>query len=151
MSGKMHGGGSEELAAWTRAKLDEAVEEMIRLGIVTDVLVEARPAWTLLNKIMIGQVRDAGDPTTFTWVIAGEVPTDYLDSAIASTPREAARHFAMKWHRDAARCQDPSVQKTLGLDPQQSSDHIGRRLTEKAEALFALVNDANLWRDRKHS
>jgi hypothetical protein len=151
MSGKLHGGGSEELAAWAREKLDEAVEEMMRLGIVTDVLVEARPAWTLPNKIMIGQVRDASDPTTFKWVISGEVPTDYLDSAVASTPREAARHFAMKWHLDAERYQDPSVQKTLGLDPKQSSDHIGRSLTDKAEALFALVDDENLWRDYKHS
>jgi hypothetical protein len=57
----------------------------------------------------------------------------------------------MKWHLDAERYQDPSVQKTLGLDPKQSSDHIGRSLTDKAEALFALVDDENLWRDYKHS
>ena len=151
MSEKSQGDASEELAAWTKEKLDEAVEEMMRLGIVTDALVEARPVWTLPNKIMIGQVRDASDPTIFKWVISGDVPTDYLDSAVASTPREAARHFAMKWHLEAARRQDPSVQKTPGLDPNQSSDHIGRQLAEKAEALFALVEDENLWHDHGRS
>ena len=147
MSENLRGGESEEVATWTREKLDEAVEQMMRLGIVTDLLVEARPVWTLPYKIMIGQVRDSRDQTTLRWVISGEVPIDYLDSAVASTPREAARHFALKWQLDAARYQDPSVQKTLGPDQAQSWDHIGRRLADKAEALFALVEDESLWQD----
>lgn len=145
MSEKLHGGESEELATWTREKLDEAVEEMMRLGVVTDTLVEARPVWRLPYKIMIAQVRDANEQTRFNWIIAGEVPIDYLDSTVASTPREAARHFALKWQLDAARYQDPSVQKTLSLDPGQSWDRLGGRLADKAEELFDLVSDESVW------
>ncbi|MDH3990112.1 MAG: DUF4826 family protein [Gammaproteobacteria bacterium] len=146
-SKKLAAARSEELAAWPKERLEEAVEEMMRLGVVTDALVEARPVWALPNKIMIGQVRDAGDPTIFKWVISGDVPTDYLDSAVAATPREAARHFAMKWHLESARYQDPSARKTLGPESKQDWDDTGRQLAEKAEALFALVEDKNLWHD----
>jgi hypothetical protein len=147
LSMNLPGGGSEEATAWTKEKLEQAVGEMMRLGIVTDALVEARPVWALPNKIMIGQVRDAGDPAAFKWVISGEVPTDYLDSAVGSTPREAARHFAMKWHLESARCQDPSARNTPDPGPEQDRDDIGRQLAERAEALFALVEDENLWHD----
>ena len=137
--------GSNELSAWKRARLDEAVEEISSHGILQDVLVEARPAWTLPLRIMIGQVRDSGDPSNSQWFICGEIPTDYIDSAVAKTPQEAARHFALKWQLDAARYQDPSVQKTLGLDPAQDWDKFSNKLAEQAESLYALVEDQNLW------
>lgn len=151
MSENSHGAGSQEVDTWIREKLDEAVEQLMELGIVTSPLVEARPVWTLPYKIMIGQVRDANQQTVFKWVISGEVPIDHLDSAVASSPREAARHFALKWQLDAARYQDPSVQKKLGLDQAQSWDQLGARLADKAEALIALVNDENLWQHYGHS
>lgn len=151
MSEKLENSESEALAAWTRERLDEAVQEILKLGVFQDVTVEARPAWTLPYKIMIGQIRDTSERTTFKWVISGEVPTDYLDSAAATTPREAARHFALKWQLEAARCQDPSVQKALGIDPDKRWDVIARQLAGKAEALYAVVDDDRWWPDRDSS
>jgi hypothetical protein len=145
MSEQSEGRESEELAAWTRKMLDAAVEEILNLGILQEVIVEARPAWTLPHKIMIGQVRNSGERRNFHWFICGEVPTDYLDSAAATTPREAARHFVMKWQLEAARCQDLSVQESLGMDPTKRWDLIGRNLAEKAEALYTLVDDETIW------
>jgi hypothetical protein len=145
MSEKLENSESKELTAWTRERLDGAVEEILKLGVFQDVTVEARPAWTLPYKIMIGQVRDSGDPRNFHWFISGEVPTDYINSAVATTPREAARHFTMKWQLEAARFQDPSTIKALGLDPNPQWSDFGDKLADKAESLYALVEDENLW------
>ena len=73
-------------------------------------------------------MREQGEPRPFVWTISGEVPTDYLNSEAADTPRAAARHFAMQWQLDAAR------------DPQS-----GSALAEKAEYLFKVVGDESLW------
>jgi len=118
-----------EIQAWLRLQLDAAVQELMNNGVVENLLVEAKPAWVFPLQILIGKIRAQGDSRQFRWFICGEVPTDHLDSTGASTPREAARYFAMKWQLDAARRQE-------GFDKQ---------LADKAEALYALVDDTRLW------
>jgi hypothetical protein len=143
----MYGGGNEDLTTWAREVLDGAVHEMMERGVVTTMLVEARPVWSLPFEIMIGQVSETHERVTSIWVIAGEVPTDYVGAVAAATPREAARYFALKWQLDAARYLDPSVQDSLGADQKASWDHIGERLARKAEALFNLVEDESMWQE----
>jgi hypothetical protein len=138
---------NEDLTTWAREVLDGAVHEMMERGVVTTVLVEARPVWSLPYKIMIGQVRETHEQLTSIWVISGEVPTDYVGTATAATPREAARHFALKWQLDATRYLDPSVQDSLGAEQKDSWEHIGERLARKAEALFDLVENESLWQE----
>ncbi len=145
MSENVYGGENEDLTSWARKVLDGAVHEMMERGVVTTMLVEARPVWTLPYEIMIGKVRETHEQVTSIWVISGEVPTDYVGTAAAATPREAARHFALKWQLDAARYLDPSVQDSLGADQKASWDHVGERLARKAEALFDLVENESLW------
>ena len=132
----------EELTAWVRRELDAGVEELIKSGAFGGMLVEAKPAWAFPYRVLLGKVREQGGP--FSWLICGEVPTDSLASSAASTPREALRHFAMKWHLGAARLQDPSVQQTLDLAPELLSQG-GERLAGWAEDLYALVADDSLW------
>ncbi len=121
-------------AEWIRETLDAAVEVSTNLGIVEDALVEARPIWSLPQKVMIGQIREANARTRFIWIICGEYPTDHLDSAAAATARDAARHFSLKWQLDAARHTDPSF---------------ASKLTDWAEELYDLVEDDSLWEDPK--
>ena len=116
-------------------------------GFIDSVLVEARPVWTLPYQVVIGQVRPEKETATFKWVISGVVPVDCIDSSVASTPREAGRHFAMKWQLDAARYQDPSVQKTLGQAPAQGWVQLGEALAKQAEALYELVETESHWQD----
>ena len=121
------------MQAWLQLQLDAAVQELMNNGIVESLLVEAKPAWVFPLQILIGKIREQGDSTQSKWFICGEVPTDHLNYAHASTPREAARHFAMKWQLDATRHQE-------GFD---------NELADKAEALYALVDDARLWPQNK--
>jgi hypothetical protein len=130
-----------------RGGTNKAVEEINQRGIIDSMLVEARPIWSLPYQIVIGQVRSEKEKATFKWIICGVVPVDCVDSSVASTPREAARYFAMKWQLDAARYRDPSVQRTLGPEQDQSWDQLGETLAHMAEALYELVDADSHWRE----
>ena len=145
MSDDLDGDASEEIDAWIKENFDESVQELMRRGIVTATLIEARPVWSLPFEFVIGQVRDADDISTFKWVISGAIPVDHVDSTIASTPREAARHFALKWQLDAARYKDSSTQESPGTEQKQNRNQHGEELATRAEALFELVETESLW------
>lgn len=115
---------------WVRQTFDEAVQEIVDLGIVDGQFVEARPSWALPENVVIGQIRGANESTTFRWVICGDLPTDHVSSDAATTPRDAARHFSLKWQLDATRADDPSDANSLAAN---------------AEALYELVEDDSLW------
>lgn len=117
----------EALKAWVKPRLNAAVMELIDKGAFESLLVEAKPAWVFPFQVLIGRIREQGQPGPFDWFICGEVPTDRVDSRTASTPRDAARYFAMKWQLEAARNPDRS------------------ELADQAEALYALVDEAGLW------
>lgn len=117
----------EELRTWIDESLAAAVKALGDEGLFDTVMVEARPAWALPHRILIGQLRDPATRSGFYWFIHGEVPTDCLPSTVASTPRDVARHFSLKWQLDAARSNN------------------GDALAEQAEFLYALADDSELW------
>ena len=147
MSENLHAGTSNEQTTWIRETFDKAVQEITQRGVIDSALIEARPIWSLPYQFVIGQVRPEKEKVMYVWVIGGAVPVDYVDSSVASTPREAARHFAMKWQLDAARYQDPSVQKTLGQAPEQGWEQLGEALAQHAEALYELVETESHWQE----
>lgn len=119
----------EELQTWIRQQLDAAVRHFIETELFEDALIEVKPAWTLPLKILIGKVREQSDPTTFRWFICGEVPLDHIDSAAATTPRDAIRHFAMKWQLDSEALEGDDATTLIG--------HAG--------SLYPLAADPRLW------
>lgn len=143
MNENLNSPGREKLKVWIKSQLNAAVWKLLDQGDVESLVVEAKPAWVLPFQILIGKIRAQGASQEFEWFICGEVPTDFLESAAASTPRDAARHFAMKWQLQAARHQDLSDQKSPGPGPELCDPD--SHLVDKAEALYALVDDARLW------
>ncbi len=137
--------GRAQLNAWTKKQLDAAVRNLMDMGAIDSLIVEAKPAWTLPFQILIGKIRAHGQTNDFVWFICGEVPTDYLESTVAPTAREAARYFAMKWQLQAARQQAQAVQapQVAALEPGHKD--LGGQLSEQAEALYELVEDTRLW------
>ena len=138
--------GKEELDAWIKKHRDAAVRNLMKHGVINSLLLEAKPTWVLPFQILIGKVRAQDQSTEFKWFICGEVPTDYLHSSIASTPRDTARHFAMKWQLAAAKFQEERAQESTdeGTDTVQTQDP-AIHLIDHAEALYALVEDDRLW------
>jgi hypothetical protein len=118
----------ERLQAWIKQQMDASVPELIKLGLADAVVFEARPAWVFPYTLVIGQCRDRGREKGFDWFICGDAPLSHVGSDVATTPREAARHFALNWQLEAAR-----------------QGEAGAALAEKAEALYELVENDGLW------
>lgn len=137
--------GREKLDAWIKTQRDAAVRNMMKNGVIDSLLLEAKPAWVLPFQILIGKVRGQDQSTEFNWFICGEVPTDYLHSSIASTPRDTARHFAMKWQLAAAKFQEEQAQESPDEGSETLQEDPAVHLIDHAEALYALVEDDRLW------
>jgi hypothetical protein len=120
----------ESVSKWARAEFDKAVRNLIAGNLVDIDVIEARPVWALENRVVIGQIREANESTVFRWIICGDLPTDHIGSELAATPRDAARHFSLKWQLDAARQTDPSVAEPLA---------------DKAELLYELAENGDIW------
>lgn len=133
---------SKELDAWIKNNLNDAVQKLIDKGDVDSVVVEAKPAWVLPFQILIGKIRTKGQLNDFQWFICGEVPTDYIESSVAKIPREAARHFSMKWQLTASKYQGKNIKQP----PEQiQQEDVVNNLIDQAQALYEVVEHEALW------
>ena len=135
----------EKTLTWAKEELETAIQTITNQGTIESPIVEARPAWTKPFDVVIGQPRKQRDSAEFLWVIGGSVPIDCINSGVAATPREAARYFSMKWQLEAARYEDPEERKRLALDPAVDWEAQGIALIAKAEYLYTMVDDDQLW------
>ena len=136
---------NEDAIAWGREQLRKAVDETMQRGAFTDQVVEAKPVWVLHEKVAIGQARESTRPDSFVWIICGDLPTDHVGSKAAATPRDALRHFALKWQMDAERYKVPAVRKAHGLPEDKDVSHLTDQLIAKAEELYAIAEEDSLW------
>ena len=134
----------KELDAWVKKQLESAVHKLLKQGVIDSLIVEAKPAWTLPFQILIGKIRPHKQAKDFEWFICGEVPTDFLASNLAATPRQAARHFSMQWQLAAAQYQEQQADEAAGTTAQTPDGDPGAHLCEQAEALYDLAADDRL-------
>lgn len=116
--------------AWARENLDRAVHDLMNAGKLAGITIEARPAWAMTGKYVIGQVLDKSSAGGFVWVIAGDFQTDSIGSNVAATARDAARHFSLKWQMDAERSPDA-----------------GDAIVQRAEELYAIAENNDAWKE----
>lgn len=133
--------------SWATDRLNKAIQEIMKSGIFDGAIVESRPAWTLPNKIVIGRVRDSGSGSREFWVIAGDLPTDCINADICQTPRDAARHFALKWQLGAEQMRDPEARKRQGINQDRDWEAASHELASVAEGLYEVVEADKVWGD----
>ncbi|MBT8143145.1 MAG: DUF4826 family protein, partial [Gammaproteobacteria bacterium] len=104
---------------------------------------EGRPAWAMPGKLFIGRIWDAEDESNAWWVISGAVRSDHLQADVADNPRDALRHFCLKWQMQNARLEKASESDHPA--DQQAWTGIGENLAAQAEALYQLVEQDSLW------
>ena len=136
----------EALKEWFKPLLDKVVLEMQKRKAVVGTAVEASPLWAFPNKILIAKVWGMGQKTRFIWTISGEgVITDYIAGSIAATPRDAARHFALKWQMDADRLLAVGKSKGPTEDAQLQMGNYANKLVKDAESLYDLTEKDEIW------
>ena len=130
---------------WSKEQLDLAVNELINTNVFEKARIEARVVWGIKDQVILAQVRETSVGLGFRWLITGSlVPTDHIESSVAELPRDAARHFSLKWQLGAENV------RNLPYDARKAMRHLdlgemSKQLIRQAEALHELVSDESLW------
>ena len=136
----------EQLKSWYKPLLDAVVQEMLKRNAVVGTAVEASPVWVFPNKILIAKVWGMGQKNRFIWTISGEgVITDHIPGKMAATPKDAARHFALKWQMDADRLLTVGKNKKSVENSQLHMGNYANKLIQDAESLYDLAERDEIW------
>lgn len=138
----------DALESWYKPLLDHVVKEMIRLKAVTGVAVQAAPIWVLPNEILIAKVWSVGYENDFVWTISiDKLIADYVAGSLASSPRDVARHFALKWQMDADRIVNFKQNTSSGENVDERMQTYSKQLIQRAESLYELTTRDDAWQE----
>lgn len=136
------------LKSWYTNLLDQVVKEMIRLEAVSDSAVQAAPMWMLPNEMLIAKVWNISDQSDFIWTMSvDKFVADYIAGSLASSPREVAKHFSMKWQLDAERLLHSEQAKAADGKLDQRMKDYSDRLIRCAETLYELAERDEAWEE----
>lgn len=139
----------EALKSWYTKSLDAVAREMIRLGAVTGTAIEARPVWISPYKVLIAKVWDVSQKSKFIWTISGDgVVTDHIAGPVATTPKEAARHFSLKWQMDADRLLQLAKNKLPVENAEINMEAYTNKLIQCAEYLYDFTSRDDVWQQK---
>ncbi len=136
----------DAIRAWFKPLLDKVVVELQERDVVSGTAVEASPVWIYPYKILIAKVWGLGQKNRFTWTIAGEAMiTDHIPGKMAATPRDAVRHFALKWQMDADRLISLANSNTPVEGKREHLGAYAKKLIQDAEDLYELTEQDGIW------
>jgi len=139
----------EALKSWYTTLLHSLTREMIKIKAIIGPAVEAKPVWISPHKILIARVWEASQKSDFIWAIAGEkAVTDHIPGNMAATPREAARHFSMKWQMDADRLLDITKKRPTVEGTQENMEAYTKQMIQYAESLYDLAGRDDVWQQK---
>jgi len=137
---------AEALKAWYKMELDAVVKEMLRIKAISGAAVEATPIWAAPEQILIAKIWPAGQKRRFIWTISGSgVVTDHFPGNLAKTPRDAARHFSLKWQVDADRLSKMASAKTSDGKTRANVEAFAQNMIRQAESLYELTSRDEGW------
>ena len=139
----------EAIKSWYTKLLHSLTREMIRIKAVAGPAVEARPVWISPHKVLIARVWEASQKSEFIWAISGaNAVTDHLAGNMAATPREAARHFSLKWQMDADRLLAIAKDKPTVEGTQENMEAYTSQMIQYAESLYDLASRDDVWQQK---
>jgi hypothetical protein len=123
----------EEKQQWLKDKYQVATKFLADKGLVTVSVSDADSRYIIpLFSVWKLNLIDKSS----VWVIAGDLPTDYIETTAAKDAREAVRHFSYKWQLQA----DQLLQ--AGIVEQQEFANI---LISRAENLYKIFTKDEIW------
>lgn len=127
---------------WARAALLRICERLIEDDVVGRD-AHAEVAWTIPERYLIARISSDARPREVFWATGGDLPVDYVSAGVAASPREAARHFCLRWQLEGARIADLS--KNAGPGATSEWQQVGGSLAEKAELLNDCLRRDEFW------
>lgn len=106
--------------------------------------------WCLAPYVSLWTVSQPSRPLK-TWVISGDLPTDYIEGKQVTDARSAARAFAQRWAEVSSHMLDgkshPSMRIGNPNDPEQQKE-LGDLLQRRVRILLEWVEDDALWEEQ---
>jgi hypothetical protein len=123
----------QEKQEWLREKYQVATKFLADKGLVTVSVSDADSRYII--PIMSVWKLNLIDKSS-VWVIAGDLPTDYVEGNVAKDAREAVRHFSYKWQMQADQL----------LQAQSNEQHeFANILINRAENLYNIFTKDEIW------
>lgn len=138
-----------------RAFTEWAQNEIIEMGRYAQMntLVTGQPmgkcVWAVPEMLFVGKVWPQDDRAKVYWIISGPgLPTDHIEGNLADTPRDAVKHFSLKWQLQSAGMEKLDTQPAPSDESaSQRIDlaQVAHKLRDHAEALYSIAERDELW------
>jgi len=134
----------EKFGDWLKEQMEVMSRHVYTSGLIS---TEATGlcVWSVPHLVFLGKIWAKDDDSMKYWVLSGlDLPTDHIEEGLATTPREAVRHFSMKWQLQSAKVSELGEEgdgSATGTDWRK----IAGSLQSNAEALYTLVGRDELW------
>lgn len=123
----------EEKQQWLKDKYQVATKFLADKGLVTVSVSDADSRYIIpLFSVWKLNLIDKSS----VWVIAGDLPTDYIETSAAKDAREAVRHFSYKWQMQA-----DQLLQTVAKEQQEFANI----LISRAENLYNIFIKDEIW------
>lgn len=124
-----------EIQDWVRAQFQRANMHLAEQGIIMESVAVAESRY-LPPLVAIWKIH--GMNKNIVWVVSGDMPVDYIPLGSAKDPREAMKHFALRWQMKAQQIIE------AGVTDQPTADYV-QLLVGRANMLYDLAESDKLW------
>jgi hypothetical protein len=130
---------------WCESKRKRVIDYLRSQGIAHGRVGEW-PAWHVDPYVSIWAIESLVDPESVGyWVIAGDLPTDYVLCGEDRTPRGAMRDFSNRWKQAAAAMAEGRTIDGWHVGKPENANDLAPLLASRAERLARWVDDDDLW------
>lgn len=133
---------AEQSDEWVKETLDSAIHEVINTRRFDAPVIRAKPVWHLPGALLLAQFEVAD--SAYWLITGGGGPTDVLSAEVANQPRDAARHFSLKWQLGAQQLLDGEAAPPVGMTKRELKKKTDN-LIKCAESLSELVLTEQFW------
>ncbi|MGX9459633.1 DUF4826 family protein [Shewanella sp. A14] len=123
---------------WVRTQFQKANRFLAEKGVIPSKVL-AEDSRYLAPYLAIWKMESKQPKKQTFWVMSGDLPSDYVDVKVATTAREAIRHFSMMWQLKAE-----NLHKS-GATKDATQLKFAQLLVSRAESLYKIHQDEKLW------
>jgi len=123
----------QEQQEWVREQYQVATKYLATKGMVTNS-VKVESSRYLVPLLAIWQLTLLNGERY--WVLCGDLPTDHSPLNVATTAREALKHFSFKWQLQA---------ENLLKAGDKEQDDFAQLLIGRAQGLYQVSENEKLW------
>jgi hypothetical protein len=107
--------------------------------------IEPEPAWFVAPYVAFWRALGGRTGEPVYWVITGDLPTDFLPSDAAPTPRAAAGAFAERWRTVASYLRQGKEHPTIHVGAPQDRAGLAPLLRRRADTLHRWAANEEYW------